>query len=86
MTHREEQVIEIGLWVLVIAVTIGIGLWLSSYKCEARWSQSMRPTSWGPLQGCLVETEPHVWIPEDRVRELNPPTRPAEPLPGRHES
>lgn len=56
----------IALVVLSIAAAI-----YSSWSCSSRWNQSGLSTSWGPIQGCLVQTPSGRWVPDDRVREVD---------------
>lgn len=67
---------------VVCAVLIGGALWLSSASCSAAWSKSGMATSWGPIQGCLVQTPSGRWVPAERVREIDlEPRKPAAEIP-----
>ncbi len=39
--------------------------------CKSRWAQSALPTSWGPIQGCLVQLRDGRLVPESIVRETD---------------
>lgn len=56
----------------VIGVLVVLCMWGSSVSCHSSWAKSGMATSWGPIQGCLVQTKDGHWIPEDRYREINP--------------
>lgn len=71
---------------VVLAVLLAVWLIASYWSCTSRWSASGMPTSWGPVQGCLVRTPAGRWVPEDRVSDidLSAPAAPAAaPIPTR---
>lgn len=61
-------------WFVSVAfiVLILLGLWwFSSYKCQVRWEQSGMESDFRLFAGCLVKTQSG-WIPDDRIREVQP--------------
>ena len=66
MTDTTEIAVSIvGLIVCFVAYLI-----FGSWQCSSQWSRSGLATSWGPIQGCVVELPDGRWIPADRVREI----------------
>lgn len=66
-------------WVLVVVggavlgASIGTAAyWFDAASCEARWGRAGMAWDYGLLQGCVVEVRPGVWVPENRVREIEP--------------
>ena len=57
---------------LIILLVVGLGScgW-SAASCGARWDQSGLDTSWGPIQGCLVQVPDGRWVPSDNVRGVD---------------
>jgi hypothetical protein len=55
---------------LMLAIVLLLAWAYESWSCGRQWKRSGMKTSWGPVQGCLVETSAGRWIPEDRVRAL----------------
>ena len=57
----------------LILGAIGLVLWMvfSAWSCGSRWGKSDMRTSWGPVQGCLVQTPSGRWVPDDRVRDVD---------------
>ena len=58
-------------WFSVIASVgiIGGAFALDAASCHSRWQKSGFQTSWGPMQGCLINVKGQ-WIPERNYREL----------------
>lgn len=59
---------------LIIAIVLSVivygGLLLvQQYRCDAMWGKSGMETSWGPIQGCLVQSDGR-WIPSENFREM----------------
>lgn len=60
----------------IVTLLIAVGAFAlycgaGALECTAKWGQSGLRTSFGPIQGCLVETQPGRWLPEDRVRDID---------------
>lgn len=53
--------------VLVMFIVLSF---ISAVSCESVWSKSGFKTSWGPLQGCLIQMPDGRWIPEENYREI----------------
>ena len=67
-----EVVSIVGVGVLITAVCLAIGWWISWAKCHSQWEHSgMTAISWGPIQGCLVKLPDGRWLPADRIREID---------------
>lgn len=69
----KEYIKVFGPIVLVFGLIVYGLTMFESYKCNAGWARSGMATSWGPIQGCLVQVGPNRWIPSDRVRETDLP-------------
>lgn len=55
--------------VITAALFAGI-IWLvGTYTCSAKWNNSGMNSSWGPVQGCLIQHNGR-WIPADNFREM----------------
>lgn len=59
------------LLLLVLAFILSLPFLADWWKCSSRWSTSGVQSSYGPIQGCLVEVKPGRWVPDDRVREVD---------------
>lgn len=57
--------------VIIFVVVVAIMLVLSSMKCDNQWKLSGLRSDWAPIQGCLVEVRPGIWVPDERVREMD---------------
>lgn len=82
--HRgyEDDNTAVGwfLFVVFLAVILSLGYWISSYKCRARWEESGTRSRFQIFAGCQVQTAAGKWIPDDRIRDLNPlPVYPSHP-------
>lgn len=53
--------------IVVIVVLVLVGAY---YSCHAQWAESGMATSWGPVQGCLIQRPDGRWIPDSNYREL----------------
>jgi len=62
--------IAVGLAFLVGSFLFGIAATMESFSCEKRWSSSGMQTSWGPIQGCLINLGDGRWIPDTNYREM----------------
>lgn len=69
MNQRGDAEVWASLILAIIAVAVG--LLFSAAICGGRWNKSGARTSWGPVQGCLVQTRDGRWVPEDVVREVD---------------
>ena len=57
----------------VLGAVIGCAAyWFDAASCEARWVRSGMAWDYGLFQGCVVEVRPGVWVPDNRVREIEP--------------
>ena len=66
-----DKSLEITVLIVFIAVVL-LGAWgINAYGCQARWSLSGMDSEFTLFAGCLVKTK-HGWIPDDRVREVQP--------------
>lgn len=63
--------LDILLPALVIGVMLLVTLLWSWIGCGARWQPSGLATSWGPIQGCLVQVPGGRWVPADNVRGVD---------------
>lgn len=68
--HRRTRFLT-RAYLILILYGIAFLLWvaLASLSCHARWDRIFR-TTWGPVQGCMIEPSPGVWIPADNYREV----------------
>jgi hypothetical protein len=62
---------EVGGSLLLLAVLVVGWLIVAPWTCHSKWGSSGMSTSWGPIQGCLVQTPSGRWVPEDRVRDVD---------------
>lgn len=68
---EKAQALAAIIGCIVLLFLLGAAGWgCESWTCGRSWKRSGMKTSWGPVQGCLVEVAPGRWIPEDRVRAL----------------
>lgn len=61
-------------FVLVAAIfgTVLIGGQVfKSYSCSSRASKMGKTSSYGPIQGCMIEYQPGFWVPIDQYRVNN---------------
>lgn len=72
-----NDMFELKVYIIFAVVAAIIGSVISNASCKAAWAQSGLATSWGPIQGCLVQTPSGRWLPEDRARETD--LEPREP-------
>lgn len=42
----------------------------TNWSCSSKWARSGMASSWGPVQGCLVQLPDGRWMPDERVREI----------------
>lgn len=54
----------------VLAVCVGGVMLLDSSTCAGRWEKSGMASSWGPLQGCLVQRKDGTWVPDKTLRQF----------------
>ena len=73
MMRRSSDIGAMAIAVLIIGTILGVvvgALFLfNSYVCSSRWEKSGFATSWGPIQGCLIQHEGR-WIPEENYRDM----------------
>lgn len=62
---------ELKFYAILMVITVVIGSVIGNASCKSRWSDSGFPVTWGPIQGCKVQTPSGRWLPEDRVRETD---------------
>lgn len=43
---------------------------IGTISCESKWAASGFKTSYGPIQGCLIQLPDGRWIPSENYREL----------------
>lgn len=59
------------VYALMLAVVL-IGGWMwEDMSCSSRWGRSGLDTSYGPIQGCLVQVPDGRWVPSDNVRGVD---------------
>jgi prepilin-type N-terminal cleavage/methylation domain-containing protein len=66
--------IEALIVLAIIAILASVPV-LGSVRCTAQWERSGMASSWGLIQGCMVEVEPGRWIPQERLREIDLPRK-----------
>lgn len=71
MKKNQRGSVELIASLLVFVVVVAIAMVLSSMKCDSRWKLSSLRSDWAPIQGCLVEVRPGIWVPDERVREMD---------------
>lgn len=64
----EDVFIAIGT-IVILALSIAAGIWLSSASCYAKWEKAGYETSYGPMQGCMVRVGGK-WIPVETIRDV----------------
>lgn len=52
---------------LIAMVTGGV---ISYNTCHSQWGRSGYSVEWGPIQGCMIEVKPNVWLPSKNLREI----------------
>ena len=62
-------VMMVGLCVLVFVLIVALQIIWESAACHSKWGSSGFSSSYGPLQGCLIQHEGK-WIPEHNYREM----------------
>lgn len=60
------------IMLVIFFLMLGVVSCVDRATCHASWAKSGFATSWGPFQGCLVQLPDGRWIPENRVREIDP--------------
>lgn len=69
--RRESKTAELIAKLIVLAVMVGIGWGFSAWKCAAQFGW-VGPTSWGPIQGCIVTLPNGAKRPAGMLRDLQP--------------
>lgn len=69
--HNERGDAELTASVIVLVVCLVGWAIIASASCSSRWARSGMPTSWGPVQGCLVKLPDGRWLPDERIREVD---------------
>lgn len=62
-------VFELIKWVVIVLAAAVLMLALADSECSSRWQHSGLKSSWGPVQGCLVQMPSGRWLPDNRVRD-----------------
>lgn len=44
---------------------------LDAHQCSSQWDRSGMKSSYGPIQGCMIQMPDKTWIPADRYRNVN---------------
>lgn len=44
---------------------------MDAEQCHSQWSKSGMLSTYGPIQGCLIQMPDKTWIPADRYRNVN---------------
>jgi hypothetical protein len=71
MKSRQRGSGEVMFTVILFAIFVVIAIAFSSWSCSSKWALSGMKTSYGPIQGCLVQTPNGRWMPEERIREVD---------------
>lgn len=71
LSRRTDLLIELVVMLCFVGGLLVLGWWLSSYRCHARWEGSGMESEFRLFAGCLVKTNAG-WIPDDRIREVQP--------------
>jgi hypothetical protein len=57
---------------LIVLIIVGIGaLGFNVYSCNSKASMMGRKSSWGPVQGCMVQTKDGNYMPLNSVRTID---------------
>lgn len=61
------------LLILLLAFSVFVGVYAitDSLMCNAKTADIGFPHSWGLVSGCLIETEPGIWIPLENWRNFD---------------
>lgn len=71
MAWQDNRGVELSISVGGIVVVM-LALWcVFAYQCHVRWGASNLESRYTIFGGCLVLTK-NGWIPDDRIRELQP--------------
>ncbi len=69
MKNKQLGYAELVIYTVLLVIVLIVSVVFSSWSCGSRWGKSGMQTSWGPIQGCLVQTPNGRWVPDDRVRD-----------------
>lgn len=59
-----------GIGLVFMALIFGASLWFASYQCGTMARVMGFRSSWGPVQGCMIEHAPGKWVPIERFRVI----------------
>ena len=66
----DELSVKFIIMLLCICAGYAFGAALSYNTCHAQWDRSGYGVEWGPIQGCMIEVKPNVWLPSKNLREI----------------
>lgn len=60
-----------GLTLVMTIVSLALVITANFFSCTSKWKLSGMKSSYGPMQGCLVQLPDGRWLPEERIREID---------------
>jgi len=71
MNKQRGSVDESALVMIALLVITALCLLYSSFSCQVKASKMGMNSSWGLLQGCMIEYKPKKWIDIERYRAFD---------------
>jgi hypothetical protein len=68
---KQKGLGEISMMIFFVVAGFFLYCVIGAWECSSKWGKSGMASSFGPIQGCLVQTPGGRWIPEERVREVD---------------
>ncbi len=76
--NKQRGSAELGASIFGLVIMIGLYAIIGSWECSGRWKDSGMKHRFGVVAGCQVNVRDNIWLPEDRIREVDlPATKPA---------
>ena len=69
MNETVAQILVAVSILTLVAIFVYLPFVLLRWECASKWELSGMATSYGPIQGCLIQHDGR-WIPEQNYREL----------------
>jgi type IV secretory pathway TrbD component len=67
-----EGLAALAVMAVLLAITLGLGLWIAGVKCERSWADSGMRARFVVIGGCQVQRKDGTWVPSSAIRELSP--------------
>jgi hypothetical protein len=80
---RYETGLGVALVIVLVVAYVSVKGILGWWSCHAKWAGSGLASSWGPIQGCVVQMPSGKWMPEGNVRDMDLGRPVHENIPGK---